>query len=306
MTFQYVIMARMLIHRNLLVLSSVALLSALAVGVSDCLPASAKAPAKKRAARPAAKRAPAKQPAAKKAVPADQSLTTEEYINLGMPGPDRTWSDQDMLSAVRVLENLSKSGYQKFPRYQSPRSGAIFSQMTSPKNLEVYADKSLSLEGRLPNALSYYRASNQLFKFYLNGFLKDQVRDSELIEFFGAVLRSTVSLLDLTDELLPTIKKDDPNYDTRMQGMQKMKSGLGSIVSGCLLTLTERQSYRRSELLRLIGYMQETFPTIVKRLSPSGQTETLVKLQQMQKDPKLKDLQPDLGQLQALVKAAQQ
>jgi hypothetical protein len=83
-----------------------------------------------------------------------------------------------------------------------------------------------------------------------------------------------------------------------------MKRGLASIVAGGLQTIKERESYRRSELVRLIGYMQETFPLIVPMLPPSVRVETLTRLEKLQTDPAMKDLQPDLRELHLKVKAS--
>jgi hypothetical protein len=100
------------------------------------------------------------------------------------------------------------------------------------------------------------------------------------------------------------IKKDDPTYQVRMKGLERMKGGLALVVAGGLQTFTERESYRASELARLVGYMQETFPLIVPRLPPGSQTETMTRLEKMREDPALKDLQPGLQDLHLKVKAA--
>jgi hypothetical protein len=50
--------------------------------------------------------------------------------------------------------------------------------------------------------------------------------------------------------------------------------------------------------------MQETFPLIVPKLPPGSRTETLLRLEKMQEDPALKDLQPGLGELRTKVKTA--
>ena len=162
----------------------------------------------------------------------------------------------------------------------------------------------MPLDARFPQAINYYQTSNQVLKLYLSAYLKKDVRDSELVELMGAQLRSTVVMLELVDEFLPTIKKGDPKYQVRMQGLEQMKRGLASVIAGGLQTLTERESYRGSELARLVGYMQETFPLIVPRLPPGARTETLIRLEKMQVDPAMKDLQPGLGELRRVVMAA--
>ncbi len=202
-----------------------------------------------------------------------------------------------MIKAEKVLTSLAQKGGRHLPRYKSERSAEVFARLTSPQNFGLFRNRSLPLEARFSQLLDYYQASNQILKLYLSAFLKKDVRDSELIELMGAQLRSTVVVLELVDELLPTLKKDDPSYQVRIQGLEQMKRGLASVVAGGLQTLTEREIYRASELARLVDYMQETFPLIVPRLPPGARTETVVRLEKMQEDPAFKDLQPGLGEL---------
>lgn len=236
--------------------------------------------------------------------PGDESFTSDQYVRNGLPAPDRDWSGEDMLKAAQNLALFAKkAGFRSLPRYKSERSGEMFARLTSPQNLNMYRNRKLPLETRLPQALIYYQANGQILKFYLTGFAKKEVRDSEMVELLGSLLRSTVVILELVDELLPTIKKDDPKYQVRMQGIEQMKQGLASVVAGGLQTLTEREGYRGSELVRLVECMKETFPIIVPRLLPAARTETLLRLEKMQTDPALKDLQPGLGELRTKVNA---
>ncbi len=236
--------------------------------------------------------------------PADDSLTSEEYLRLGLPAQDREWSGDDMVKAERTLASLVQTGYRQLPRYKSERSGEMFARLTSPQNLDLFKNRTLPIEARFPQALNYFGAGNQVLKLYLAGFLKKEVGDSELVELMGSQFRSTVVILELVDEFLPTIKKDDPKYQARMEGLDQMKRGLAGVVAGSLQTLTERESYRESELVKLVGYMRDTFPLIVPRLPPGARTETLLRLEKMQEDPALKDLQPGLGELRSKVKAS--
>lgn len=236
--------------------------------------------------------------------PGDESLTSEEYLRLGLPAQDRDWSGDDMVKAERILASLSEKGYRQLPRYRSERSGEMFARLTSAQNLDLFQNRSLPLDARFPQALNYFQASNQVFKLYLVGFLKKDVRDSELVELMGSQFRSTAAILELVDEFWPTIKPDDPKYQVRMQGLDQMKRGLASVVAGGLQTLTERENYRGGELVRLVGYMQETFPLILPRLPPGARTESLLRLEKMQEDPALRDLQPGLRELLSKVKAS--
>lgn len=236
--------------------------------------------------------------------PNDDSLPAEEYLRLGLPALGREWSGDDMIKAEIIIVSVAQKGYRHLPRYKSERSGEVFARMTSPQNLDLFKNRKLPLDARFPQALNYYQASNQILKFYLAGFLMKEVGDCELVELMGSHFRSTMVALELVDEFVPTIKKDDPKYRVRMQGLDQMKRGLASIVAGGLQTLKEGESYRGSELVRLVGYMRETFPLIVPRLPPGERAETLLRLEQMQDDRALKGLQPGLGELRAKVKDA--
>lgn len=234
--------------------------------------------------------------------PNDESLTSEEYLRLEMPAQDREWSGDDMVKAEKILASLVQKGYRQLPRYKSERSGEMFARLTSPQNLALFKNRTLPLEARFPQFLNFYQANNRVFKLYLAGFLKKDVGGSELVELMGAEFRFSVILLELVDEFLPTIKKDDPGYEYRMQGINQMKQGLASVVLGGFKTLTEMENYKKSELLRLVIYMQETFPMLIPRLLPGARTETLLRLEKMHVDRTLNDLQPGLGVLFIKVK----
>lgn len=194
--------------------------------------------------------------------PADESLTSDEYLRLGMPADDRDWSSIDMVQVQKVLADLP-GGHANLPRYQSERSGAMFARLTSSHNLDLFRNRSLPLQGRMPPALEFGDASNQVLKLYLAAFLAGKVRDSEMIELLGAHLRTSVMNVELVTELLSTLDKDDPTYTVRMQGVEQMKRGLAGIVMGALQTFDEQESYRQSELTRLADYVRDTFPTLV-------------------------------------------
>ncbi len=62
-------------------------------------------------------------------VPHDHSLTVEEYISMGMPDPQATWSVDDREKARTVLKQLWTEDPTLLPRAGSPRSGAMFAKL---------------------------------------------------------------------------------------------------------------------------------------------------------------------------------
>ena len=95
-----------------------------------------------------------------------------------------------MLNVVTVLAEIERRDPLQLPRYQSDRSGAVFAQITNPENLVLHRNTSLPLEARLPMALRFTEAVNQIAKIYLSAFLKYKTGDDEMVELMGTQFRS--------------------------------------------------------------------------------------------------------------------
>lgn len=239
----------------------------------------------------------------KKTAP-DASYTIAKYLDLGLPDPDRAWTGADLTEAHKLLEPLSQAGNQHLPRFGSERSGKVFARLTAPTDEALFKDRKAPLEVRMQAALKGLNAVNQILVIYLSGFSRDEVGDLEMVELMGAQLRSIVVVMELSEELRPTIPKDDPNYKARMQGFATMRQGLAMVVSGSLTTLTERDYYRLRQRARMLAYIQETLPQLLPLLPPEARTEALGRLETLEKDPLLKDLRPGLVRLRAAAKEA--
>jgi hypothetical protein len=229
--------------------------------------------------------------------PGDESLALSAYIEAGMPAHDRRWWGSDMARGADVLAKLAQKNAGHLPRYQSKRSGAAFARLTADENLIAYRDRSTPLEQRFPAALQHMQSSGKLLLVYLPAFQQHNVGGDELVELMGGMLRSSVVIIQLVNEVLPTLDKDDPTYPVRMEGLKAMRSGMASVVAGNLQTLTESRDYRTSELKRLIGYMCDTFPALLPEIPAGSRAETLVRLRSFAEDPKMRRLQPELGKL---------
>lgn len=233
--------------------------------------------------------------------PPDKSLTLSEYVEGGLPAPDRIWSGADLARAAAALTRIAQTDASRLPRYRSDRSGKAFARLTADENLDIYRDPSLPLDQRFPEALTYIQSTNELLKLYLAALNQGAVGGGELVEFLGAQLRASVVMLGLVDEFLPTLDKEDPTYPVRMAGLQRMKSGLSSVVAGGLQTLSESNAYRTADLKRLVGYMEDTFPEILPKIGELSRTETLIRVRTLRDDPRMKHLRPELDALASTV-----
>src|SRR5262249_20633242 len=112
--------------------------------------------------------------------------------------------------------------------------------------------------------------------------------------------------VELVDEFVATLSPQDPKYQVRMAGLEKVRRGLAELVGGAITSLTEEQNYSVAARLRLLGYCRETFPSIVPRLSAASQIEVLGRLNALAAEARMRGLQPQLTLLRDEVRTATQ
>jgi hypothetical protein len=229
--------------------------------------------------------------------PPDRSLSVDDYIQRGVPAYDRIWSGTDMAKAASVLASVAQKEPGQLPRYQSHRSGILFARITADENLGLYRNRSLPVGQRITEALAYLESHNAIGKLYLKSYNQNATGDSELVEVYASLLRMWLTLMPLLDEFIATLDKSDPSYSVRMGGLNKVRTGLATSVSAVVETLTERQSYRTSELKRLASNMTQTLPKLLPYVPDGTRTETMVRLRSLGSDPKMHDLNPELAEL---------
>src|SRR5258708_39193539 len=170
--------------------------------------------------------------AAAPAASADKSLPDERYLSLGLAAYDHDWTGRDLGHAADRLKSLARTHPDQLPRFSSEKSGKTFARLAAPADASFFRKRSLSLGVRLPEALERFQASAALFELYLSAFAGKQVAGAELVELTGALLRNCVVLLEVVDELVPTISKDDPSYQERMAGLAQKRSGFAGVLTG--------------------------------------------------------------------------
>lgn len=227
----------------------------------------------------------------------DNSLSLHEYLDAGVPSPDREWQSQDLMTFLRSLRNLDREIASVLPRHNSEQSGLLFARLTSDENLNFHRNKSLPLQTRFVDALQYGEAFNQLFKHYMNAFSNKTVSDRDVVEMMGMTMQIQVVMSELVDEFVPTLNKRDPTYFTRMEGIDGMKKSWAAVYAGSLRTLTEHHVYRMSELKRFSRYVERTMPGIYPQLTDLSQREILLKLQKFETDAKMSELRPEISRL---------
>jgi len=240
---------------------------------------------------------PAPQPAAPapRPAPADTSLSTQEYVQIGVPDPARPWTGEDVRQAVRALTDLVQRRPNALPRHESARSGAVFARLTAAENVETVAARKGTLEVRTRAALPFVEAAVPLFRLYQTAYEQGSVTSDDVIELLGWEFRCLAALLDLAAEAAPRLDPEDPEHAARLQGFERARASAGQAVAFTIRALRATDDITPSERRLLLTQLQETLPTILPLLTAGVQTELLTSLRQLDADPALADLDPDLG-----------
>jgi hypothetical protein len=226
----------------------------------------------------------------------DESLTETDYITLGVPAVDRAWSGPDFTRAAEGLSRLAAHNPRALPRYQSERSGAVFSRITSTQNFEIIVDPSLPISARMPTAMEQMQSLNSIMKTYLAIHAQGAISFSETVELLGASLRLIQRVIPMVEKFATTLYKNDPTYEVRLAGIEQMKVGFAQVVTGTIYTF-EDSSLSLEQRQRLLSYLSETLPQLIAFLPAGSRQEIVQRLVVLADDAKFGDLQGELRKL---------
>lgn len=233
------------------------------------------------------KSSPPKDPApagAKPAAPADESLTPEEYIALGMPSHDREWHEADMEKAAQVLRMLGEEAPAKLPRYQSARSGAVFTRITNPDNARFFASE-LPVETKLRMGMTHFNAVKEITKMYMAVDLKSNSFNVESMECLGCSLRLLAPMYATSEDFLARQDPNDPTYPARKKGFEGLSDSFMMMLNGAFLNLGDSDGYTEAARARLLGHFEQVFPDLYRVFPSKVRTEIVVRLRELEAKP---------------------
>jgi hypothetical protein len=103
---------------------------------------------------------------------------------------------------------------------------------------------------------------------------------------------------------MATLSPHDPSYESRQAGVEQMRSGLNMVAAGTIQSLAETEFFTQAELARLVGYVEESFPTLIPNLSEATQAETIRELKMLSNMAHLAPFQERLSMLSAKLESA--
>ena len=152
----------------------------------------------------------------------DNSLTSEEFNNLGMPEYTRAWTFEDYKNACKVLDDIKNANPLSLPRKNSDRSGMYFNQIINLDNLDFLLDETLTYKQKAYKIQAYIDIHSYLVNIYTDINKKEQYYNNELIDLYIFGLTITQNMLDLGYQINESIDENDIKMQSGFRSIQYM------------------------------------------------------------------------------------
>jgi hypothetical protein len=180
-----------------------------------------------------------------------------------IPDAGLVWSGRDYEQLAAALE----AGAMAPPYLREPRSAPLFRRIVSIENLAALQDRTVPVQRRFGEYLTIQGSANRILKRYLDETNRGQNAHEELAQLMALSLRISAVGVDLIEDFLPTVPKDE-KYKVRMEGLQRVKLGVMTQFEGAEVSLAERHLYSPKDLSLILEAMSSTIPSLKRYFSP--------------------------------------
>jgi len=178
----------------------------------------------------------------------DHSLTPEEYRKLGIPGPQKIWTNQDFLRAQEALSGLRARNFLSLPRKGSQKSGTVYDRMLNKENLSYVNDTSILISDRAFQIMYFSIFFADLDRMYTDNLKTEQFYKDELIDICIFRLFVQGKMLELAGKIM---NSTDPSSVGMRSGGQAVASGYSKLIFKALEEQVKFKTYRTRDLERL-------------------------------------------------------
>ena len=164
----------------------------------------------------------------------------------------------------------------------------VLQRFCSIENLSYGRNKTLPLTSRMQDAMQMQSAVSTLGKIYASKAVKGEKIGDESALLLGILLDLATLQIELVDEFIPSIKRD-ADYDFRMKGLKKMRTGLATVFVSAYSAVAEDPLFtdkNRSDILAKIALNSERFATVLDQDVKSEMLLKHKKLNEKINDPK--------------------
>jgi len=157
----------------------------------------------------------------------DNSLTPQQYMGLGMPDHNKTWTEQDYQKAHIVINSLIIKNFHSLPRIASRKSDGVFRRITSKDNFSFLEDQGISLQNKAYKIQSIANMMGQMGTSYTDKSVTRQYYSEELVEIYATHLFIRGKMLELSEKIDKSTNQED----------LMMKAGRDGILSSYVLLI---------------------------------------------------------------------
>lgn len=193
------------------------------------------------------------------------SLTTQDYIKMGFPNPERDWTAKDYTNVFNLLSEIAAKDIYLLPLKKGENSGEMFTKIVQVANSPFLDEKKKDFETRFSFATNVAPYMGQVVMIYL----KADPSKGEKLYFSNEVAAVMSSMLMLLEKQLVFVQEfleinKDLN-ETQLEGLKKFKNGANTSITGMLQTLSDEYMYYEKEDILLLG---ERFFATYKNIYP--------------------------------------
>jgi len=186
----------------------------------------------------------------------DQSLTSKEYADIGLPDPSKIWSYDDYFEACDILDYLKTNKPLSLPRKDSKRSSTYFNRIINPDNLSFLQNDTIPLNEKAYQIQKYLDIYELLLSAYTNlSSTDEQYYNRELIEIYLFGLTIAQDMLDLGQSINESVVERDIGMQHGFSSIQHM------YVSMILFVLNIQNKagvFEEADLEKLTEYMSNS------------------------------------------------
>lgn len=182
------------------------------------------------------------------------------------PAVSRVWSGIDYLAAGKLLAE----GRAPVPRLTDPEGAALVARLTAVENFQSFLVREVPIQARLQVFVGMIQGAGQALNAYLR-LLTDPAGGAgaphqEFARLLGFVVRLAAHGVDLVEEFLPTVPRDE-TYPSRMEGLKTFRSGLTTMVVGAEASLADTKVFTPADLSVIVEGLAEALPRLRKALA---------------------------------------
>jgi hypothetical protein len=218
--------------------------------------------------------------------------TIGELVEKGCPSPDREWQAKDYTALKQLLVKRTLA----LPQLESESGRAVLHRLVNTENLSFHHNRNLPLETRFPDLMNIMDCTKSIMMLYVRAVNSGEKVEKELADLLVFQLAVTSTAIELTEEFLPTIPRDE-KYETRMAGFAKMKSGLTTVLDGAIGSLSEREVYSDESVAKIARGIREYYRRFASLLPETAQAEFRLKVRDMLAKEKNPVVRRELGSL---------